>query len=468
MMHLKIIMIFGLIIINSLSFGQTDSLIQLSFEQYLNIVSENHPVAVQSKLKTEYGEAAILKAKGGFDPKISTDVSQKYFGGKQYYSMIDGGMKIPTWFGIDFKAGYEVNDGLYLNDQNRTPNSGLFYAGISVPIGQGLIIDKRRAELKKAKIFNEGTELQRRIMINNLLLEAGMIYWNWFRAYQDLEIYENAYTIAYDRFLAVRQLALLGDRPFIDTIEAGLQVQSRTLQLQQTKLVYANTTALLSIYLWSEGAIPLELEENVLPLKVVTDNGLKVDSAYYLILDSLIINHPELNIYENKIDQLAIQKKWNQEQLKPTVNLKYNPITEQLGANTLDGYSINNYTWGLTFNMPIMLRKERGDLKMTNISIQETELNQVNKEAQLVYKAKIALNEWQTTYQQVLLYEQTVKDSKALLDGEWELFNGGESSLFMVNKREQYFIQAKRKLVELKMKNKMAKLKTKFALGLLI
>ncbi len=468
-MKLRVKLIFCLVLVlcHSAVIAQSDSTRSFSFEQFMKLVTDHHPVARQADLQLMYGDAAVMKAKGAFDPKLQADLSQKYFDGKQYYSLIDGGLKVPTWFGAEFKAGYEVNNGVFLNEQNTTPGPGLLYAGISIPIGQGLIIDKRRAELKKAKIFSNGTALQRTVILNNLLFEAGTVYWEWYRYYQELQINKNALAVATDRLKAVRQTAVLGERSFIDTVEAGIQVQNRQLQYRQSQLHFTNATALLSIYLWSEGAVPLELSEFVTPIVGDDSGGIETDPAYYLKMDTLINGHPELTLYTNKLDQLAIEERWKREQLKPTLNLNYNPITEPVGGSSLGTFSPNNYTLGMTFSMPVLLRKERGELRMTDIKIQETVLDQRTKQAQLIYKANASLNEWQTAYEQVLLYEETVLNNERLLNGERNLFDNGESSLFMINARELSYIKAQQKLIELKMKNRIAELKTKYAFGLL-
>lgn len=186
-----------------------------------------HPVALQASLQTEFGDAAVRQARGGFDPAVESGVSQKYFSEKTYYSLTESGLYIPTWFGASIKGGYERNTGDYLNPQNTVPDAGLWYAGISVPVGQGLFIDERRAALRKAQVYNESTQAERKQMINELLLEAAVAYWEWFASYHQQRVYEEAEVVAKERLQAVIQTSELGDRPFMDTLEAGIQVQGR-------------------------------------------------------------------------------------------------------------------------------------------------------------------------------------------------------------------------------------------------
>ncbi|MFN5886964.1 MAG: hypothetical protein ACK438_03250 [Flavobacteriales bacterium] len=55
---------------------------------------------------------------------------------------------------------------------------------------------------------------------------------------------------------------------------------------------------------------------------------------------------------------------------------------------------------------------------------------------------------------QLSILSQTVNDSKALLDAEKDMFENGESSLFLINMRELAYVQSELKLLEWKAKNK--------------
>ena len=252
-------LIFTLIFsgLSLVSLAQADSSV-LSFESFISLVKNHHPVALQAEIKAEMGLANLRSARGNFDPKLQADLAQKYFEDKEYYDLGEGKLKIPTWFGIELEGGYERNEGQFLNPENTVPASGLWFAGISVPVGEGLFIDERRASLRKAQAMVKQNEAERDALLNELLMNAGYAYWDWFNAYYNLKIYEEALVVTQQRLDAVKLGAELGDRPDIDTLEAGIQQQNRELNLQQAQLEYRNATAFLSIYLWQEGVIPVE------------------------------------------------------------------------------------------------------------------------------------------------------------------------------------------------------------------
>ena len=99
--------------------AQVDSLQVLSFSEYISLVKQNHPVAKQANLILETGDAKLLKARGGFDPKVEVDFDQKVFKETEYYDLLNATFKIPTWYGIDLKAQFEENEGYYLNPQHH-------------------------------------------------------------------------------------------------------------------------------------------------------------------------------------------------------------------------------------------------------------------------------------------------------------------------------------------------------------
>ena len=130
----------------------TDSI--LTLDAYLGYVKQFHPLVKQANLEVSQAQAEIIAARGGFDPKIEVDYENKQFKNSEYFDLLNSTFKIPTWYGIEIKAGFDRMDGVFLNPQNTVPTNGLAMAGISVPIGQGLLINDRMADLKKAKIYN--------------------------------------------------------------------------------------------------------------------------------------------------------------------------------------------------------------------------------------------------------------------------------------------------------------------------
>ncbi|MEO9531247.1 MAG: TolC family protein [Crocinitomicaceae bacterium] len=447
-------------------FSQSDSIkLKMTYEDYLQIVKEHHPLAKQAKNQIELGEAYLLKSKGGFDPVLMGGINQKYFKGDQYYSLINAGLKVPTWYGVSVQAGYDLNGGSQLNPQRVVPDEGLWYAGINLALGKGLIIDKRRAEYKKAKIYVESSVQEQRVMLNELYLQSSMAYWEWYKAYNKMMVYQEAVENAFVRLEGVKSSANLGDKPFIDTLEASLQFQNRLFNFLDAELDYQNSREYLEIFLWNDGFVPVELDSNTSPpLEILSK---QIEPELVLKIDSIKANHPELLNTLYKIEQSKVDLKLSRENLKPDVNFKYNTLTFTGGGSIVDNYSINNYNWGADIKIPIFLRKERGELRISKLKIENLEADLAFKTEQIAYKIDMTINQWATTYKQITIWSRTTEDYRRLLDSEKTLFDIGESSLFMVNSREKGYINARLKLIETITDNRKAEIKTKYALGVI-
>lgn len=426
---------------------------------YLRLVAEHHPLSVRAELQADRARAVLRTARGGFDPKLYGDLSQKYFEGTRYYSVIEGGVKVPTWFGVELNAAYERNGGTYLNPEHRVPDSGLFAAGLTVSVGRGLLFDERRAELRRAEIFRRSSAAERQVQLNDLLYSAGTVYWEWAGASALLSIYEEAVEAAARRYEAVRAGAELGDRPAIDTLEASILLQNRQLARESARLELANTVARLNAFLWLDGVVPVELEGTTRP-----PDTSEVTVAP-ILAERPAGENPELLRTRLKLEQLEIDQRLQREYLKPRLDVKYNALMAGGVDRPLENLSGNNYKWGVTFEQPILLRKERGKLQLTGIKLSETQLELSDKIATLDAKLRAAENEANATATQYDLASKNAGDYSILLAGERELFRAGESSLFLVNSREVSYIEARIKQVDLLVKHRKARLARNYVTG---
>ena len=437
----------------------------LPFVDYINYVKTNHPISAQAEITARIGELFVLESRGAFDPELYTELNQKEFEGSRYYRIFDGGIRIPTWYGIEFYSGIEQANGDYLSAQYTLPDNGLTYSGVSLKLGKGLIMDQRRAMLKTAQLGQVSTEQERKIILNNLLLDASKAYFQWQLAVITKEIQLEGLELAQVRLQAVKQNALLGDIPYIDTLEASIQLQNRQMLLAEAELAELNTKAFVSTFLWANYVVPLELADSIAP-QTDFDYPLNILSDYLRNeIDSVITNHPEAIKASLKVEEYDIQRKLKLESIKPELNVKYNLLNEPFVDNFASNYTLDNYNWGLEFKMPIFLRSGRGGLQIAKLKLRDAELDYSFKLQHLNIKSQQAVNEFQTTSNQLSIYTKTVVDLRQLLTGEQRKFDNGESSLFLVNSRESSYINGRIKLAELEIKNKFALLKISHSLG---
>ena len=211
-MRLFFSIIFFFLIISkpSAQSSKTDTLPFLSFDQYLQFIKENHPTAKQAALLTRSAEIELTGAKGGFDPKLFGDYEQKNFDGLNYWTRGEYGAKLPTWYGIEVKGGYNTAAGALLNAEEKLPKQGQLVLGVSVPLLQNLLFDERRANLQKARQSQGLNQAEREAILLDLGLEAAKIYWKWAFMYQQMRIYQRALLVSEQRFEAIKSSFVLG------------------------------------------------------------------------------------------------------------------------------------------------------------------------------------------------------------------------------------------------------------------
>ena len=452
-----------------MSASAQDSIKVISAQQVMQIVKQFHPVARQADILIEKSKAEVTAARGMFDPNLQNSTAQKTFDGSDYYYYNRPEISIPTWFGIEVSAGLEYLSGSRTNPEETRGETN--YLGISMPLGKGLLMDKRRAALQTAKIFRTASIVEKRNILNNLLFDAMTSYWSWVQQYQVYNILTDAVAVNEKRLELVKTGFLLGDRPAIDTTEALTQLQNFELLKSQAWLDYRNLGLELSVFLWTDAAQPYNLPAAIIPADDLQLSSIATITAPNLnnLLEAAKKNHPELIIYDYRLDALGVEKRLKFQELLPSVNLRYNQLGR--GYDVLETASLplfdNSFQYGLSLGIPLRLSQGRGEYRIAKLKITETQLQQSQKQLEVETKVKSYYNELTTLKSQVALQENALKNYLTLQRGEEIRFQAGESSLFLINARENKTLEALQKLQELRAKYYKTENALRWAAGLL-
>jgi len=425
--------------------------VELELNRVLDQVKVYHPVVQQADLIVRNRALNIRKQRGSFDPVIYGSIDQKDFQDKEYFKQNDAGLKIPTLYGVEFNGAYSSNRGAFLNPEMYTPGGGVASAGIKVPVGRGLLTDEKRAALRQAKIFGEAAEFERREILNNVIFDCINQYFSWAEAHNQFNVYDFSVVLARDRFQAVKRSFQLGDIPAIDTLESYIQLQNRTLLRAEYELKYLKETRLLSNFIWGDSLVPLTLADSTLPTDLeLMQLPLPIAKAQVdSLISNLIYTHPKLVFYDFKQQGLEIDRKLQVEYLKPQLDVKSNLLNEPIAGDPVGGFNPNDFKWGLEFGFPIFMRKARSSIDMTDIKIQDNSIALQAKALELENKLKQYFNAQNILRGQIALYRDAVRNYDRLLAAERQKFDSGESSLFLINSRENMLFSARFKLIEL-------------------
>lgn len=464
--------LLSLIVSPTVGKAQQDSLPVFTPEAFLYLVRDNHPVSRRADLFREQARATLRQSRGAFDPKLFGTYEDKYFDKKNYWRLFEGGLKVATTTGITLKSSYAWNDGIFLDPERTIPSQGQALVGAVLPVARGLMIDQRRAAIRQARNFQNVARIEQVRLINDLYWQAAKSYVNWTVSSANYRLFEAAVNASQVRFNAVKATFFSGDYAGIDTVEAFTQLQSFEVQKQEAYLAYLKASLNLETYLWSENEEPLEVTDQLRPVRLeIFPISVPVSQdSMFQILDNLEA-HPDLQKLAFKRVDLEIERRWKAEQLKPILDLEYNFLSSAntFAENTVDN-SLQlgqNYKWGINLEFPLFLRKERGALALTKLKIQELDFETNQKGLEVSNKIKTYYNEQLWVFNQVETQLENLQNYRRLLEGEEEKFRAGESTLFLINSRELKLIEAEQKMIGLKGKYLLSQYAWAWASGFL-
>jgi outer membrane protein TolC len=258
--------------------------------------------------------------------------------------------------------------------------------------------------------------------------------------------------LALERYNATKQLFFSGDGPAIDTVEALINYQNRLYEQMDAQLQFANTTLNLSNFLWDINGNPQLLNENIVP---VSDSLFRIFPLNVDTLNNAILNlseQPELRFAKYKLEFQKAETKLRAQEILPMVRLNYNPLTAYTGFNSDEvinsTYLRNNYKAGFDIKYNLFTRKERGLYGMSKVMQRDAEYNFNFKQNAIEMKLREGFNKSFTLRNQQNLLVIQVDLSQRLLDAEERKFMIGESSLFLLNTREQKLLETKIKALD--------------------
>ena len=96
----------------------------------------------------------------------------------------------------------------------------------------------------------------------------------------------------------------------------------------------------------------------------------------------------------------------------------------------------------MNFYFTLYLKKERVSLKLAKFKVQETEFALALEKVQLTNKINAQKIEIASILKQKELIKELVEDNNVMLNSEERLFSFGESSMFLINSRENNLVTA--------------------------
>ena len=158
------------------------------------------------------------------------------------------------------------------------------------------------------------------------------------------------------------------------------------------------------------------------------------------------VNKDTLNFFEtpNKTDYSFSEG--------ASAQIAYNNFLSNNVTSINPSFSNNNYKFGVSLSFPLFLRNPTNEYKQAKIISQNNNLELLNKTNELSFKINALKKTIDVLAEQLQNAERSAKYSKLLVEAEKLKFANGESTLFMLNTRENKWLEFEIKLAEYKLK----------------
>ena len=418
----------------------------LYLETYLSIIQENHPLIKKANIYDNFSEAYKRKGRGVFDPKISSSYERKFFEDSEYFSIWQSQVDIPTRLPVDFSVGYENNDGSYLNPEYNVPDQGLVYGKLSVSLIRGLLFDEQRYNLQKAELDSSRSQIEKDILTREIIISAIKTYLNWSVSHYEYELYEENFELLNQRHQAVLELYTNGDIPAIDTTESRMNLTSASREVLESASKLVDKKQKLSLFIWDQNMQPLSILESVTPVRL--DELIEELESISQSREPVFIQDPKIRKYRNSMQALDLKRRLLKEDLKPRLDVNYNSLVN-LGneASSSSLLSANNYKYGINIGIPILNRKTRAEIQLFEAQLDQLNYDVTQNTEQLSnYYHSLMLN-LDLQNDAIEFSKDNIDFAKDLYNAENFKFNMGESSIFMLNQRQNSVVKAQIELI---------------------
>jgi cobalt-zinc-cadmium efflux system outer membrane protein len=375
-----------------------------------------------------------------YDPTIRFDFENQYRGDylnrRSDVSLIQ---RTPIW-GTALSAGYRrgAGDFAIYDAKNVTQDGGELRFGLEVPLLRGGWIDPSRLIAEKGAIFNADFESILKANEIETLRNLGNRYWDWFVNEHRFKIAQELLRVAKDRQVQVVRRADKGDIAQIEAVEG-----ERTI-LQREAAVAAAARASNRARLDLSWLLGIELNEGIDP----PEEELKIDESEIpekVEKSSLELN-PEVVRQKVQLRQAAVDREFAENQFFPKLDFKMN-WSQDLGTNKTK-YSLVQSDFGLYLEWQIPSRANAARRSQARITESRQELQLTLTERRIENAINDSTVFLKTSALRSKAAVSEIQVSKRLVDAEQKRFFNGDSTLLLVNIREQNWLDSRQRRVE--------------------
>jgi outer membrane protein TolC len=422
----------------------------LDLEAVLAAADRAYPTLLGARADLAAADAEALTAEGGFDPALKaraflTPDRLGPYPQVRVDSAVEGA--IPGT-GVTAFAGYRIGQPLstigiqaYYRERETYP-AGEVRAGVTAPLLRNLWIDRRRANISRAALGQEGAKEAQTVLRLEIARAAAFRYWDWVAAGRRREVARDLLRIARDRD---RQLAVRvksGDAPFFDQQDNLRAVAQREALLVQTQRGVEQASFELALFLRDDQGAPVQPDDARLPEALPEPDPRFGDDAS---LEEALSRRPDVRRLVVQHRQQEIELALQKNQLWPALDVGL-VFSQDLGRNpgTADpklGQAEVEFL--ALLDVPLLYRAPQGRIRSAEAALTKLDAQLRLARDRVAADVKDARSALTAARERIGFARKEVEVALRLEQGERQRFELGDSTLLFVNLREQQTAEAK-------------------------
>lgn len=424
----------------------------LALDDVLTSVETTFPLLIAALQERGVADGELVSALGAFDLSITGSALQTPAG---YYDNYRADLKLEQQTaasGAKVFGGYKWGRGHFPEwfGDRQTYDGGAFQGGILLPLLKGAPIDKKRADLYKARISRQQAEPTIQRARIEYVRNASRAYWDWVAASQSVQIGENLLEIAVERDALIAKQIELGQIVPIERIDNRRVLTTRQAKLIDFRRKSQATAIKLSLYYRDETGTPLLARIDQAPASFPEfdepDAALLIEEG----LSVAVNNRPEILHIQLARQRLGVDLDTARNSLLPEVDAVAQ-ATQNMGGPT-DKFDKSQTTVeaGVTFDVPLQRRKARGEVQKSTAAIARLGQQLEYARNSVTVEVQEAVTNLVASYQQVDRTRESVFLAERMEQAERVRFSLGQgtTTILVVNLREIATADARLMLVD--------------------
>lgn len=419
----------------------------LQVDEVVASVESKYPPYLMALIEQDLAAGRLRQATGAFDLGF---VARGGFSPGSYYDGSSGEVRLeqalPFWGG-DVFAGYRVSSGLLADyDKARTQEDGEVRAGLRFSLLRDGPIDRRRADLWKARLDREAADPFIRRQRLDVVRAAARSYYQWVSAGLRLGVAEELHRVALERDSGLRKQADKGLIAPVVLVDNERLVVSRQLGVTQARRRFEAAGLELSLFLRGADDAPVVPARDRLPA-AFPDPSLLPPAEEKGMADAATSRRPELARIALVQERLGIDRRLAENATLPNLDVGVG-VSRSLGTGPYADRAREEAEVGVELRVPLQRNEARGRLQAVEAELRRLEKDAAFTRDRIVNEVRDGLSALRAALEQIEQTSRNVRLADQLVEAERRRFEQGATDLLALQIREQAAFDARQSDVE--------------------